>query len=1117
MSSTVEGFRNEANSSLLNRPASYNHLPSLNRPSDPDIKRTFSEHNLPLSAESAARLEKDNVATGKDILRRSSLRSSGDKAKRSGFTLPSEENDDATTNKPEVVNGGDNAKADSQPPKARSVSGALANLARKPWMASRSPSPSSKGARRKAGRTRDSSPTRTDTSTLKPGSPSKPARHARTPSESRPELMRRGSVLSKKSSRPLNILTSSKGKPEPDNIPKSPSTHSLRGRASFERFTSAFGNSTSDVPPVPQPPVGTLQPPSTESSRKKDELWGVFRNLDADYQKFQSKSSALKPNVMRSTLLPFLSRYAHHPSTQNLRPEDLDRRINILNKWWTGLLEVLSGRNNQSVSGTDRPDYLEAVVGLMTRQEWMIPPYSSSTSTVNLANPSKQVATSRSNTSLESTGSDFLVESIYHNIRNIFVQNLLSQMAFVVDRMSMRHAPASLVAFCGKACAYAFYFCPGVADTLARLWNPSPTILRRVLAECEVHRGSNMKSISENIASNFPHPIRSVGFTSHAALIRYLRLPINPPIGAANIPWNGPWVSRWSGRDTELFFVFTKHFHILLAEFLPSGLDKSKRICAPGLLSVHAQLLVVLENTLYKQSTPQPAENSHGATSTTFDDFVDEADTSAAVLPLGAANALRSMSENRLIILLRDLLSENSDESSSVRQLYAESFCGLLKTAARKTSVFDHNTCFVLCDFLEEVVEIISHYCLVTQQQDLLDWKFWLSVSKEMTQSHNSLTTVRVFSFLFNSWSIITDTEERREGFCFGLLLHEDFFFSFFNHWSPMVRSYFHRLLCWRVARYDGEPSPLNLRIYNTLAARLGNIWSYYLTTQSQAEKGISPALSSAPCTPAPGRRIIIIKNEAAPPRNNLFLTFDRLAPLNSTVQQTSYTNHGSMRGLLSNGASSDSQPPKKRWNILKTMFSSPSNPRPGEVTPPGSSSEESEQNPLDDVSSADNNHEKGAEDQTALDDTQKPRTPHQTFSFRFSLEWLDRPQWPTKNRRLFPPPLPVPAQLVLQSQRARAAASDQDKHEPNNWNPTNATPSSDLPKEKICSPEEISPPDLVNKSLVASKYAGRALAEWAMVVSECDNFFERRRDEGVPSNHLVEIPSLGVENFRNG
>lgn len=42
--------------------------------------------------------------------------------------------------------------------------------------------------------------------------------------------------------------------------------------------------------------------------------------------------------------------------------------------------------------------------------------------------------------------------------------------------------------------------------------------------------------------------------------------------------------------------------------------------------------------------------------------------------------------------------------------------------------------------------------------------------------------------------------------------------------------------------------------------------------------------------------------------------------------------------------------------------------------------------------------------------------------------------------------------------------------------------------------------------------YAGRALAEWAMIVSECNSFVDRRRDEGVLGLSDVEVPILGVE-----
>jgi hypothetical protein len=52
-------------------------------------------------------------------------------------------------------------------------------------------------------------------------------------------------------------------------------------------------------------------------------------------------------------------------------------------------------------------------------------------------------------------------------------------------------------------------------------------------------------------------------------------------------------------------------------------------------------------------------------------------------------------------------------------------------------------------------------------------------------------------------------------------------------------------------------------------------------------------------------------------------------------------------------------------------------------------------------------------------------------------------------------------------------------------------------------------------ESVARAKYAGRALAEWTLIVGECNNFVERRRNEGVPGLKWVEVPTLGVEGFR--
>lgn len=100
---------------------------------------------------------------------------------------------------------------------------------------------------------------------------------------------------------------------------------------------------------------------------------------------------------------------------------------------------------------------------------------------------------------------------------------------------------------------------------------------------------------------------------------------------------------------------------------------------------------------------------------------------------------------------------------------------------------------------------------------------------------------------------------------------------------------------------------------------------------------------------------------------------------------------------------------------------------------------------------------------------------------FKFSLEQVDkhRGAMPKDFHRL-PPRLPHQYQTLLDERPASRPTDDQS---------TTTEPS--------------------------SRYAGMALAEWHLVVNECQNFFERRKREGVPSNKLVETPTLGVESLK--
>ncbi|KAJ5093035.1 hypothetical protein N7456_008896 [Penicillium angulare] len=1123
---TTSVYTNDEGSDSIQRAASFTDLPSQTEPNtepgSPSLRRTFSDNAVPTLSDSPS---KESVAAGKDILRRTSLRSKKQPpAGLSHFTLSSTE-DLKDTDPQQVRTKLSQHRAPepaARPSKSRSMSGRIVSLARKPWgSSSRSPSPST--AKRVKQRIEEKSPTRS--AERNKGSDSDSAQPAR-----------KRTILYKRPRRPM-LAVVAKGNEESPDSPNSPSGNSLRHRSSFEKFTASLSVSTPVLPPMPKGAAATAASyhhSAPEHSRKKDELWGVFRGLEADYQKFQSKTSSLKANVIRTSLLPFLSRHHLHASCKNLRPEDLDRRINILNKWWIGMLEMLNGKHNQSITGTDRPVFLEAVVGIMTRPEWRMP-FPTAQQSSGLTDSLQYASTSVSETSegSGSSGSDFLVESIHHNIRNIFVQNLLSQMAFVVERMSMRHAPASLVAFCGKACAYAFFFCPGVADILVRLWNTSPAMFRRVFAESADSRAGNMRAYTQELALSFPPALRPLAFHSHAPLLRYLRRKPEAPLNTTNISWNGPWIARWCGRDTDLFFVFVKYIHILYAEYLPSETEKAQRLLAPGLLLVHAQILVTFEDTIYKQSAHQAPENPHTAAAITFDDYLESPDASASPHQIGGPrNSHRSMAENRLIMLLRDLLSESSAEPNRARLLYAETFCSLLKTVAQKISLFDHNACFLLCDFTEEVIPIITRYAQ-SIETELFDWAFWLDVCRQMNQSHNSLTEVRVFSFIYSIWGTWTATEERKANLCLDFLLHEPVFFYYFTHWSPMVRAYFHRLLCWRVARFNPDPSALDSTIYETLSDRLLRVWEYYIGFQSKAEEGLVTPLSSAPCTPAPGRRIIIIRcdNQLSPV--NLFVSFDRVIPPMPPDQVKSHR-----RSSSSDSTGSDGQPSKRRWGLLRSMFSSSSSSRPTDGLS-GSALEDPDTQVTDLTMSPDSrcmdDHEPTPNNST--DDLVRPKTPHQPFFFKFSLEWMDRPQWPTKNKRLFTPCLPVASQIHVQHKRApsksgelnddiqseASTTSDTLPDEPPPQSPSDFKPLPEEPTSELQSRTQTtkdSPlPELpfqpAYDHLVPSKYAGRALAEWAHIVSECDSFFARRRDEGVPSERAVETPMLGVESFR--
>ena len=845
---------------------------------------------------------------------------------------------------------------------------------------------------------------------------------------------------------------------------------SLRSKASIDRMYLSVP--FTKVPPLPSsisPDRGSNR--SADNGRQKDPHWIPFRSVDGEFASFQSKTSLQKAKVVRTILLPFLSKTFDRTAVHLLRAEDLDRRVVILNKWWTGLMELLHGSGQQSISGTDRPAFLEAICEIMFRPEWKTPPHSLSPTETS---ESQQSSTkTESNGSIDSEEPDFLIGTIHQNIRNMFQLNIIRQMTFVVEKLSMRAAPASLVIFGGKTCAYAFFYCPGVADVLARLWHIPPGTLRRIFAEYGPESGRKAGIISRALAPSFPPALRSMCFTSCAALSRQLQNKAQVPSNTAHIRWHGPWINRWIGRDSDLFFVFVKHYHVLVAEHLPRHLLAEEKMGVPGLVVVHAQVLMNLESALYRQAgnfaaehyTPPPGDNPDAM----------------APLPMVVPNATRSIGENRLVMLLRDIIGERRLEHAALAEVLVGSFQYILKAAVRKVSMYNNDACFVLCDFLEELVPLVTRYQLLHVEDE--DWDFWLQVYRQLMQSQATMTQIRVIAFIYSTWTLLITSEKRKRQLVLEWLLEPRFFAQYFNHWSPMVRHYFYRLLCWRVARSDHDASDVDMEIYQRLSQLLNKSWAHHQYLAADAEMRDTAPPTTNPCFPAPGRMLLIIRTDNHN-RPGPFTSFDKLMPQGGN-QYSPYTSQSSM---LSTVPEADPQQTtsRKRWSILKSigLFNAPTNSRPGEVTPPGSpdlSSEGANRRPL-----------RSTKDQQSVSRPVSP--PQEPLIFRFSLEYSNnRPQLPPKGRKLPLPTLPHTSQKLL---------DDLNKLER-------------MSSHESLAPREIKPLKPKPEELNTARYSGRALSEWAQVVQECRSFYVRRKQEGCTRDSAVETPCIVVESFR--
>ena len=275
----------------------------------------------------------------------------------------------------------------------------------------------------------------------------------------------------------------------------------------------------------------------------------------------------------------------------------------------------------------------------------------------------------------------------------------------------------------------------------------------------------------------------------------------------------------------------------------------------------------------------------------------------------------RRVDQLKMLAAVREIL-HNDDICAPFFEPYCVQFEKILHAVALKTSLYDLESCIILCDLVEEFLSSLilsnshSKHRVLMQKDNVIDWEFWIHVIQRMLTGENSNTELRALAFLFNVWDNIpisssnntashsnTDHQRRcsesktddnanqetifdlyfddQEGLrwnCTVWLLSSQLWKRYFCHWHPLVRAYYLRLLCWRVASVGSESGLLSSVIFSNynsdvrflLDQRLKYTFSRFHEYTCMTKLEGRPIPSAIPCDPVLNRKLKIAFNPAS-------------------------------------------------------------------------------------------------------------------------------------------------------------------------------------------------------------------------------------------------------------
>lgn len=265
----------------------------------------------------------------------------------------------------------------------------------------------------------------------------------------------------------------------------------------------------------------------------------------------------------------------------------------------------------------------------------------------------------------------------------------------------------------------------------------------------------------------------------------------------------------------------------------------------------------------------------------------------------------RRVDQLKMLAAIREIL-HNDESCVPFFEPFSIQFEKILHSVALRTSLYNVDSCIVLCDLAEEFLASLvltdSHtkHRVLIEKGDFIDWNFWILVIQRMLAGQNINTILRALAFLFNVWDSIPispsntatrnssetpritsntgkvfDLFDEQEGLrwnCALWLLSSGIWKVYFCHWNPMVRAYYLRLICWRVASVGSESGLLSSVLFSNynddarqlLEKRLKYTFYRFRHLNRKAKTEGRAVTSAVACQPATNRKFVIAFNPAS-------------------------------------------------------------------------------------------------------------------------------------------------------------------------------------------------------------------------------------------------------------